>query len=102
MSVFILYFITLFTCSIYGSYRPEIKYIYLFIIYKHFLSLQKNFTKILGINGQKKVYNRNYLHNTRTFPFQNIVHSVLLYETFRMMGHSISSNIVKFVKIRFE
>ena len=30
MSVFILYFITSFTCSIYGSYRPEIKYIYLF------------------------------------------------------------------------
>ena len=31
MSVLILYVITLFTCSIYGSYRPEIKYIYLFI-----------------------------------------------------------------------
>ena len=31
MSVFILYFITLFTSSIYGSYRPEINYIYLFI-----------------------------------------------------------------------
>ena len=64
--------------------------------------LQINFTKILGINGPKKAYNRNYLHNPKTFPFQNIVHNVLLYETFRMMGHSISSNIVKFIKIRFE
>ena len=64
--------------------------------------LQKNFTKILGINGQKKACNRNYLHKPRTFLFLNIVHSVLLYETFRMIGHSISSNIVKFIKIRFE
>ena len=30
MSVFILYFITLVTCFIYGSYRPEIQYIYIF------------------------------------------------------------------------
>ena len=35
---------------------------------------KKNFTKILGINGQKKAYNRNYLHNPWTSPFQNTVH----------------------------
>ena len=64
--------------------------------------LQKNFNKILGINGQKKAYNRNYLHNPRIFPFPNIVHSVVLYETFRMIGHLISSYIVKFIKICFE
>ena len=33
MSVFILYFISLFTYSIYVSYRPEIKYIYLLFIH---------------------------------------------------------------------
>ena len=76
--------------------------VYIILLWADHGPLQKNFTKILGINGQKKAYNRNYLHNPRIFPFQNIVRSVLLYETFRMMGHSILSNIVKFIKIRFE
>ena len=33
MPVFILYFTTIFTCSIYGSYRPEIKYNYIYYLY---------------------------------------------------------------------
>ena len=42
MSVFILYFATLFTCFIYGSYRPEIKYIYLLFIKWHKVYLKDN------------------------------------------------------------
>ena len=76
--------------------------VYIILLWVDHGPLQKNFIKILGINGPKKVYNRNDLHNSTTFPFPNIVHSVLLYETFRMMGHSLSSNIVKFIKIHFE
>ena len=33
---------------------------------------------------------------------KNIVHNILLHETFRMMGHLILSNNVKFIKIGFE
>ena len=30
-----LYFITVFTCSIYGSFRPEIQYLYLYLYKKN-------------------------------------------------------------------
>ena len=33
MCHFILYFITVFTCSTYGSYGPEIKYVYLYSLW---------------------------------------------------------------------
>ena len=39
MSVLIVYFINLFTCSIYESYRPKIKYINLFTIYLFIINI---------------------------------------------------------------
>ena len=65
-------------------------------------TLTKHFTKILGKKWSKIGINRNYLHNLRTFQFQNIVHNILLNETFQMMGHSRSSNNIKFIKILYE
>ena len=47
MDHFILYFITVFTCSFYGSYRPEIKFLYLSLsLYvTHVCDISPNFFK---------------------------------------------------------
>ena len=65
MLIFILYFITLITCSIYESYRPVIKYFYVFIIL-----IQSEQNKI-------KIYSGTYNINS----FASIPHNAFLSET---------------------
>ena len=61
------------------------------------------YKKTLPKFWEKMVKNRPIIAIiSRIFLFHNIAHSVLLNETFRMVGHSILSNNVKFIKIWFE
>ena len=59
----------------------------------------KTLLKYFRKNRQKWAYYRNYYQNLRRFQFQNIVYLILPNKTLRMMGHSILSNNIKFIKI---